>query len=356
MSRSTIAVGLTVLVTAGLLLIPRVPTGEEPTRPAAETVLEQVEPGAPARLEHPLEAAAVAQHWVVTARRRGDDSRLVGRAQAVLTPWWNDPDAPPGVRLVRALIHEALLDLPAALIDLEGLDEPAAHRLRARVLRALGRLDEAQAVCVTLGSLECTTSVLALREAPEASARAFAQHLANEPRVAATDFITLGEAFWLAGKPSEAEAALRRALELDPQESTARRLLIDALVAQQRSNELPALLRGHELSDDALLAFVRSGAASALETQALQERLVSLSRRREPASLRVLARAALTFEAPSRALPLAIENFTRHQEPEDVAVLLDAAAAANDAEAAALAVGWLERTRCAAPYLREKVR
>ncbi len=74
---------------------------------------------------------AVSNAWrLVQASRAEADPRLLGRAQALLSTWWDLPTPPAEVRLLRATIRQSLHDFPAALSDLNILlqeDPQNAH-------------------------------------------------------------------------------------------------------------------------------------------------------------------------------------------------------------------------------------
>src|SRR5437870_4200516 len=63
-------------------------------------------------------ATRLARIHIRLARERSDP-RFLGRAQAVLEPWKNDPTAPPEILVLRATIAQSLHDFPAALVDLD---------------------------------------------------------------------------------------------------------------------------------------------------------------------------------------------------------------------------------------------
>ncbi|HTP75210.1 MAG TPA: hypothetical protein VML58_23570, partial [Burkholderiaceae bacterium] len=104
----------------------------------------------------PVAAVRLAGAYVDRAGADGDP-RYVGYAQAVLQPWWKQPDPPPAVRVMRAIVlqydhrfDDALADLDAA-VRAEPDDAhawawiTALHLVRADLERAgaaCERLDE----------------------------------------------------------------------------------------------------------------------------------------------------------------------------------------------------------------------
>ena len=63
-------------------------------------------------------AVALADAYYGISRREGDP-RYLGYAQAALTPWWKDPDAPTAVLVTRATILQSNHEFPRALTDLD---------------------------------------------------------------------------------------------------------------------------------------------------------------------------------------------------------------------------------------------
>src|SRR5262245_25917477 len=57
----------------------------------------------------PAKATAAAKKAIELARREADP-RYWGRAQGALQPWWNEPDPPQEVLMLRATIRQALHD------------------------------------------------------------------------------------------------------------------------------------------------------------------------------------------------------------------------------------------------------
>ena len=78
------------------------------------------------------------------------DPRYLGYAEAALAPWWNRPNAPPEVVLLRASLRLARADYDGAEQDLRALIEsPAPEGHAARITRAslhLSKGDSASAL------------------------------------------------------------------------------------------------------------------------------------------------------------------------------------------------------------------
>ena len=117
---------------------------------------EDVRAASAAAPEDLRKASAFARASIDAARATGDPRHL-GRAQAVLAPWWNATDAPPQAMLLRATIKQSLHDFDGALADLDRLlaRSPAdaqARLTRATVRAVVGRHADARADCERLAA------------------------------------------------------------------------------------------------------------------------------------------------------------------------------------------------------------
>src|SRR5262245_23210282 len=93
--------------------------------PRGDTIIERVSPGtAPVALvPGDLAQAVAAARADIDAARARSDPRYLGYAQAALAPWWDAPDAPPDVLLLRATIRQHVHDFDGALTDLSAVLE-----------------------------------------------------------------------------------------------------------------------------------------------------------------------------------------------------------------------------------------
>ena len=99
-----------------------------------------------------LEAAMLLAHAEIDRARRDEDPRHLGRAQAVLGPWWNLANPPPDILLLRATIAQSLHDFASARADLERLllahpDDEQALLTHAVVATVTGDYKAAEASC-----------------------------------------------------------------------------------------------------------------------------------------------------------------------------------------------------------------
>jgi len=336
---------------------------------------------------HPDELGLALQAaWDALGRGRlRGDPRELGVAEAALAPWWNQPEPPPAVRLVRATVRQSQHDFSAALVDLDALLADAAGTppplgaqallTRAGVQQVLGHLDLARADCrrlagpafvglgaqVHLHALACLAELDGLQGQDEAAAATLAR-LAGAPDAhsAAAAAGTPAPA-WLdlmraelaqrRGDPA-AGALFAAALSAVPDVYT---LCADAdwLLEQHRPADALALLAGHEAADPALLRIAialrrlhgpRDPRTVAAVTQ-LGERFDASLLRGDRSHGREQSRFEWELRGDARAaLALAQRNWSVQHEPADALALVDAARAAHRAGAAAPVWAYLEQT------------
>lgn len=336
----------------------------------------------PQRLDLALQTARAA---IERARRHGDPREL-GLAQAALAPWWAQAQAPPAVRLLRAIVLQSQHQFAAALRDLDGLVadgapdsqvplalQAQAALTRASVLQVTGRLTEARQACRDLSGPRFA-SLGAAVGVPAAACVAELRSLTGEPQQAAAALARLAEASpgdpWLAllraelaermGDKTAAATRYREALEgTATGDIYSRSAYADFLLDQGRNQEALALVEAGEpaqMDADAMqlrrviaLHRLQRPAASAA-AQALQARFEAAKLRGENYHGREQARFALeVLGRPESALQWALSNWAQQKEPAD-ALLLQRAAVAAGRPAAAEPVqrlvqqtGWVDR-------------
>ena len=320
---------------------------------------------------HPREltlALQAAQDALARGRRQGDPREL-GSAEAALAPWWNLPDPPPEVRLVRATVHQSQHEFQAALVDLDAvLAAPAvplpvraqAELTRSGVQQVLGHFAEAEAGCrrlagtdfMSLGegahhnALACISELASLQGRADPAAAS----LARLAGAAAPDEVGDAPA-WL--QLMRAELAQRRAdpaagalfaaaLRASPDVYTLCAYADWLLDANRPADVLP-LLRGHEAADPVLLRIALAehalygprDARTRRDTQTLGDRYDAALLRGDRSHGREQSRYELDLRGNRRAaLALAQSNWHVQHEPADQVVLVHAAHAAGQDAAA----------------------
>jgi Tfp pilus assembly protein PilF len=310
-------------------------------------------------------ALDVARRYVTLGTAEGDP-RYFGLAQGALRAWWEDPEPPAGVRLVRAAVSRAQHDFDGALADLDALlaanpSDAQALLDRATLLEALGDFLEAERACFRVGRLRpgliaeaCMASAGSLSGIARASYETLAAAL--EGATPSDDagrlwaLTILGE---IAARLSDAEAAERHftdALALGRRDVYLLAAYADLLLDQGRYREVAALLDGESANDLLLLrralAALRLGDPSVQEhRRELEARFAAIRLRGDIPHLREEARFELYLqENAGRALELARRNWARQRGPADARILLEAALAARTPEAARPVIDWMQAT------------
>lgn len=321
----------------------------------------------PSNLERALAFARVA---VREARERSDPRRY-GEVEAALSPWWNDPAPLPSVRLLRAVVRQALHDFAAAEADLDAIVAATPANGQARLSRAFVRmaagkteaaLDDCRRLPVSVGLLVGA----ACRARAEGLAGRSVEALALLDRALARgEPVTAGVARWaalvgaelaeMAGDPAEAERRYRAVEAPDVPHAAA---FADFLLRTGRPAE--ALAVAEAQGEPEALLFVRTLAAAASRDAAapgLVDRLADRFAAAEKAGLNLQPREDALFRLATggdaaEALRLARRNFETQREPADVRLLLEAALAARDPAAAKPALDHIAATGLADARLK----
>ena len=321
-------------------------------------------------------AIALARRYHAEVAAEGDP-RYIGYAQAALAPWWRLADPPQRVRVMRAILlqfnHQfdaAVADLRAAVQADPGDDEAWAWLAAIAMVRgdyALARsaceaLAPQAAPAIAAGcraQVDATTGqAAAAADALRAALQADRQADAGERLWALT---RLAEIEQRRGRYAAAEAAYRQALALGITDGYLLAAYADLLLDLGRPAEVLALLQGRERSDLLLLRLALAAQAGADPRQGRWQR--ELAARFDAARLRgdsvhqkEESRFALQLlrDAP-RALALARENYVVQREPSDARILLEAALAARQPEAAAPVRAWLARSGIESVVLQDLV-
>ena len=370
MNRATVLVLVGGLgLTTALILVPgAAPTG--PYVPKNDAEVLEVVPKSTPRPSGPLsvdDAAARAWALISEARRTGGDPRLLGRAQATLGPWWNEPSPPPAIRILRATLKQSFHDFEGSLVDLDAQlaadpSDAQAWLTRATVLSVLARYPEALDSCARL-----ERAVV-----PQAVCRAQVMGVTGQAKEAVAMLMTLrpsaAEAGWVAsvrgeierwaGDDTRSQQSLEQALALDPSDTYSRLLLAQLFLDSKQPARAAQLFEGRAVNDGELLMWVLAlQASNAKDFDArraeLDERVAANRQRGETLHQREESRYALALEGDAaKALRLAVKNWAVQKEPADVRVFLEAAVAAKDPQAARPALDWLEQTKFTDPTLR----
>ncbi len=291
------------------------------------------------------------------------DPRHVGHAQAALRPWFDLPDPPVAVRVLRAQILQfdhrfapALADLDAALRRQPELGE--AWAWRTAILMVQANYAEARRSCAGLAAqataligAACHAQVDAATGQAETAAAALRTALAQQPQDSPEARLwaltRLAETEERRGAYPAAEAAFRAALALGLPDVYLQAAYADFLLDRGRAPEVLVLLRDGGRADVLLLrlalaAKAAGDASAAGHAQALAARFAAARQRGDASHQKEESRFVLGIHGDAvRALLLAQQNFVVQKEPADARILLEAALAARQPQAAQPVLDWM---------------
>lgn len=317
-------------------------------------------------------AEHLADAYIAYTRQVGD-AHYAGYAEAVIAPWVKAAK-PSAVALVtqatilqyrhqfsdaRVFLHRAFeIDprnaqgaLTLATLDMVQGDYQAANGDCARVANDAGM--ETGLAC--FGALRFYTGharqgLMLLQQIERSSERAPAAYSAWIEGLIAEGEERLGD--WPA-----AEAHYRAALKAAPKDNFLLVAYADFLLDRDRPREVLSLLADHIQSDTAFLRLALAQSALGSDqtsryTWIMAARFEALRLRGSEYFGREESRFALRLQhQPQVALDLALRNWQVQRAPWDARVVLEAALAAKEPQAAATALEFLQKTRLEDPIL-----
>lgn len=294
------------------------------------------------------------------------DPRYLGYAQAALGPWWELPEPPIPVQVLRAGLAQFRHDFNGALDDLSKVlirdpGQGQARALRATIHIVQARYELARADCLALQGVSseliatgCEAMVDGLTgKAPAAYARLDAV-LRAHPESPSDEklwvLLRLAEMAQRLGRTDAAEVHFKQALGLGITDTFLLAAYADFLLLQNRAAEVNTMLKDKMRSDTLLLRLVLAEHVLKLPEGVASE--ATLAARYAAAQLRgdtVHQQEEAQFELkmrnnPKRALALAQENWKVQLEPRDARIFLEAALALKDAAAAQPVLRWLDES------------
>ncbi len=301
-------------------------------------------------------AAAVQARQAITVARQMGDTRYWGRAQAVLAPWWGQPDAPAELAILQATVQQGRHEfeasrkvLSAALARAPGnaqgwLNLAALERLSARYAEALLACDGVARAGQALYAAACRLETQSLQGQHQFAAQGLQALIERSPDRGQRSWLLslLAESQERWGRDRAAAQAYTNSLALEPDLYTAiawSDLLLRGGKASQALQALAALPETDAVLLRRAAAWRRLGDARWTGARAqLREREAELQRRGDDVALhgRELALTALWLDddAP-RALELARRNLLLQREPLDWWVAMQSAQRAKNAHAQA---------------------
>ena len=311
-------------------------------------------------------ATALARRYYEMVAEEGDP-RYLGYAQAALAPWWDLPEPPVEVQVLRAGLAQFSHNFSGALADLSSVLARDPGNAQARALRATihivqARYAEASADCAALRDVTseliatgCSAMVDGLTGKLDAAHQRLADTLARHADAPAPEklwvLIRLAEMAQRQERALQAEAYFRQVVSLGITDTFLLAAYADFLLDHKRYGEVVAMLKDKTPSDGLLLRLVLAETQMKLPTAA--DRAATLAARYHAAQLRgdtvhqqEEARFRLEVHDDAKnALALAQENWKVQKEPRDARILLESALAARSPAAAAPAVRWLKESR-----------
>jgi tetratricopeptide (TPR) repeat protein len=303
-----------------------------------------------------LSVALRAARLAIEQGRLWSDPRRYGEAQAALAPWWSAPKPPEDVRVLRAVIQQALHDFPAALADLDAVLEKSPRNAQARLTRAFVRLavgdiagarEDCRSLPLAVGLLPaaaCRARVAALsgsrEEAYTSLSRSVARDNAADRTVLRFALVILADIAQGLGRDDDADRHFSTAVAVGEPDVPLLAAMADHLLDRDRALDVLYLLDGKGDAD----ALVLRRAIAAKRTNdprlgqwsaTLNEGFAAAKQAGVRTHLREEARFRLEVEGDAvAALPLAIENWSTQKEIADARLLLECAAAARRPDAA----------------------
>lgn len=313
--------------------------------------------------------------WILVDRARAEsDPRYLGRAQAVLAPWWHSNDPSAALRLLRATIAQSTHAFASARSDLiaavaQDPYNPQAWLTLASVQQVTGDLANAAHSCERVTSTGATAVGIVCKAALDGltgnAAMAYdaleslsrTNVLDPSVRVQTWALTLRGELAERLGRGGEAERWYRASLATDPQDTYTIAAYADFLLDEGRSAEVVSLIPQDTRVDTLLLR--RAQADDALGTEQatatareVAGRFAALRERGDRVHLREEARFTCSvLHDPASGLVLALQNWAIQKEPLDARIVLECALAAGQPHASAEVVAWVDRTRLEGVHL-----
>ena len=298
-----------------------------------------------------LSAALTAARKDIAQARQTGDTRYWGRAQALLAPWWDRPDAPADVAVLQATVQQGRHEfaasrqvLTAALARAPGhaqgwLNLAVLERLSGNYTQALDACTKVGLAGQSLYARACTLETQSLQGQHQTATQELQQLTGKSQDAGQRAWLSslLAEAFERWGRDALAAQAYQRSLAFEPDLYTAIAYSDLALRTGRFKEALTALATLPE-TDAVLLrraaAWKRLGDERWRTTLAtLNERTAELKRRGDDPDLhgRELALIALWLDDnPTAALAAARQNLGLQREPIDWWVALQSAKRAKD--------------------------
>ncbi len=319
---------------------------------------------------NPVVVAQLAQRYFDLAMARGDP-RYVGYAEALVARF--PAPLPASLLAVRGQLRQFGHDFDGALQDFASAlalepDLASAHAWRGAIFLVQAQYDRALAECMALdrlGRRSLHAGCLGLAQAYggrlQEAQLTLQQALdgSSQPEQRLWLLTRLGEVAAWRAQPAQAERYYREALALGLDDGYLLAAWSDFLLDAGRPAEVIEWLSSWEASDPLLLRLAEAESAlgrteAARHLQVLEDRFAAARLRGDTTHRAEEARYRLRLRGDAEAaLRLAVDNYRLQREPRDARILLEAATAAGDAQAAAAVKDWLRTSGFEDPRLRQ---
>lgn len=318
-------------------------------------------------------AADLAERYLARGKAEADP-RYYGYAEGLLKSWWQTPEPPPKILLLRALIKQHQHDFTGALGDLDKLlqrepDNSQGWLTRAVILVVQARYSDAILSCARLIDLDdtlpagtCLAQANSLIGQAQKSYDFLLDALTRSSGASAEQrqwaLTVLADIASRLGRPEAAEKHFSEAVGIDHPNVYLLGAYADFLLDHNQPQKVLSLLQDKSRIDALFLRLVLAKRQLATDdipqaTKDLEARFTASRMRGENLHQGDEARFLLHIaNKPEEALRLAKANWQAQREPKDARILLEAAWAAHAAEAAKPVLDLLTVTGMENPKLR----
>ena len=310
-------------------------------------------------------ALALARRYFDLAGAEGDP-RYVGYAEAAIRPWSQGAEPPTEILVMRALLRQYRHEFDAALADLAQAAErdpgnaeiwswrSAIALVQADYAAARTACDKLAPLASALLAAACTMAIDGLTgksaQAYAELSAALARRPDADPELKLWIQTRLAEMALRQGKDELAERHFKAGLALGVTDGFILAAYADFLLDHGRPAEVVPMLKDWERSDILLLRLALAEDAAKLPAAPahiamLKERFDASAMRGDKLHQQEEARFHLYLlgDAPG-ALRLAAANYQVQREPRDARILMEAALAVKNAQAAQPALDWMRRS------------
>lgn len=309
-------------------------------------------------------ASQLAQHYIDLAKTQADP-RYMGYAQAILNPWWQNPQQSMQALIMRAVIRQNAHDFDGAIKDLDQILKAQPGHVQANLIKATiatvqGDYSLAIQHCRQLMrrssmllALVCQSTPASLSGNAETSYKLVHQLLSATASIPKKESVwawtSLAENAWRLGYFKAADQHFQTAMKTGVQDYYLFRVYADFLLQQHRPNDVIKLIASETRIDSLLLRLAL--AEKMIQSGQLSNHIALLNERfdanrKKGSSLHKGDEARFRLHLlnqPQTALQLARQNWQVQRESADTYILLQSAIAANNIPMIQKVKHWLDQ-------------